>query len=77
MKFSLKQQDCVIEYSVTENLSEDLPAYGIKVTSDNTDVEKLDNIFFTKDEALERCRWLAEKEVAPELFRDIMADIML
>ena len=77
MKFELHKCNCVIEYDVTENETENLPAYGIKVIYNDVMYEKMDNVFFTKEEALKRCEWLVENEVAPEIFRDVMADIMM
>ena len=77
MKFELRETKCVIEYDVTENEKENLPTYGIKVTYNDVMYEKMDNVFFTREEALNRCKWLVENEVAPEIFRDVMADIMM
>ena len=77
MKFELRETNCVIEYDVTENEKENLPTYGIKVTYNDVMYEKMDNVFFTREEALNRCEWLVENEVAPEIFRDVMADIMM
>ena len=53
------------------------PAYGIEVIHNNAVCEKMENIFFTKEEAEKRCRWLTENNVSPEIFKDIMADILL
>lgn len=67
----------IVEYFVTENELENFPVYGIKALSNGIVYEKMDNLFFTKEEAINRCKWLARNEVLPEIFRDVMADIML
>jgi len=77
MKFVLDKNSYVVEYVVTENKQDGLPSYGIKVMYNNAVFDKMDNLFFTKEEAAERCRWLTENEVLPEIFRDVMADIMI
>lgn len=77
MKFVLDREDYVVEYYVTENVTDNLPPYGISVSCTDSETETMNNIFFTKEEAFERCKWLAENEVLPEIFRDMMEDIML
>ena len=77
MKYVLNKNSYVVEYYVTENKQNGLPPYGIKVMYNNEVCDKMDNLFFTKDEALGRCKWLVENDVLPEIFRDVMADIML
>ena len=78
MKLVVDKKEYTVDYDVTENFSGSLPPYGIKVTyAEGQKSEKIDNVFFTREEADKRCSWLAENKVFPESFKDIMADIML
>lgn len=77
MRYVIEEIDSTVEYLVTENISDKLPTFGIMVTRNKETYDRLDNVFFTKEEAHERCRWLVENDVLPELFRDMMEDIML
>ena len=77
MKYVIEVCDGIVEYRITENISSKLPSYGIMVTRNDEPYDRLNNVFFTKEEANERCRWLVENDVHPELFRDMMEDIML
>jgi len=77
MYIRVKYDDFTAEYSVSENHTEDMPPYGIRITCGEGDLQELENIFFTAEEAFKRCEWLAENEVFTQGFKDVMADIMV
>ncbi len=74
--FKVKYDDFDAIYSVVESPKPELPAYGIKVECGDDNSDCMENIFFTAEEAYERCKWLGENEVFTQGFRDVMADIM-
>lgn len=76
MKFTFENGKYEVEYLVSENVKENQPTYGILAKSNYGKEARLDNIFFTPEEALQRCQWLVENEVLPEIFRDVMENIM-
>ena len=76
LSFRIEYDDFSAVYSVTKNPKDGLPAYGIKVECGFKNSDCLENIFFTAEEAFERCKWLGENQVFTQGFRDVMADIM-
>ncbi len=51
--------------------------YGIFAESseDSADFQSASNLFFTREEAEEYCKWFAENEVYPITLRDVLANI--
>lgn len=75
MPLKTKCENYIVEYNITEKNLADLPMFGIAVKCGNKQKE-INNVFFTKEEAKARCKWLAENQVFPENLWDIMSDIL-
>ena len=62
-------------YVITAD-SDNLRPFGIMAEMDNdkSDIETVENIFFTKEEAQACCKWLAENEVFPVTLCDVLGN---
>jgi hypothetical protein len=72
----------VSKYGICYNViqskaSEDGRSYGICafLENDKSDCSKVENLFFTYQEAEQYCKWFAENEVYPVSLYDILANI--
>lgn len=74
MLITINCDEYTIKYDITENILEGQPFYGITVTCDEKTAE-INNMYFTREEAILRCKWLAQNEVFPENLHDVMSDI--
>ncbi len=68
-----------ITYGITESSNENVmgPTFGIYsfVDKDRSESAKVENIFFTRDEALKYCEWLAQNEVYPITLVEVLKDM--
>ena len=64
----------ILFYVTERSLS---PRYGIYAVmeSDTEDKNSAEGIFFTKEEAVQCCEWLAENEVYPITLTEVLADL--
>ena len=75
-----KDTDSGISYSVVYSKDESIPRpFGILAVMDNDkdDFGVAENLFFTENEAIECCKWLARNSVYPVTLKDIMANFFV
>lgn len=66
-----------ILYYVTQDESCNAPNYGIYAVSkkDSLDQVSINNRFFTENEAIQCCMWLADNDVYPVTICEVLEDL--
>lgn len=76
MKFVISNKD--VNYYTICTDDEGGIRYGIhaETVNEKTDYSSVENIFFTEDEALLRCKWLCENYVYPVALLDTLRNMV-
>ena len=66
-----------VQYCVITGDENSCRPYGVfsVLENDRTDAASVENFFFTKNEAIECCKWLAENEVYPITLKEVISDL--